>query len=103
MLKLMLLSGDEDAKPQQSAHEGRVAIEPPIDVVLPHPQDSQCTVSILGVEVATAHEHPKAREQVDSHPAELTAIVAALPTIDPLAGTSRVEPFVENEGLLRDD
>jgi hypothetical protein len=53
-------------------------------------------MSILGVEAATAHEHPKAGEQVDSHPVEPTAIVAALPTVDPLAGTSRVEPFVEN-------
>jgi hypothetical protein len=60
-------------------------------------------MSVLGVEAATAHEHPKAREQVDSHPAESVTIVAALPIADPLAGTSRVEPSVEDEGLLRDD
>jgi hypothetical protein len=40
---------------------------------------------------------------VDSHSAELAAFVAALPTVDPLAGTSRVESSVENEGLLTDD
>jgi hypothetical protein len=60
-------------------------------------------MSVLGVEAATAHEHPEAGEQVDSHPVEPTAIVAALPIVDPLAGTSRVEPSVEDEGLLRDD
>jgi hypothetical protein len=40
---------------------------------------------------------------VDSHLAEPAAIVDALPTVGPLVGTSRVEPSVENEGLLRDD
>jgi hypothetical protein len=80
-----------------------VAIEPPIDVVLPEPQDSERTVSVLGVEAGTAHENLEAGEQVDSHLVEPAAIAAALPTVDPLVGTSRVEPSVENEGLLRDD
>jgi hypothetical protein len=55
------------------------------------------------VEAATTHEHPKVGEQVDSHLAEPATIVAALPIVDPLAGTSRVEPSVEDEGLLWDD
>jgi hypothetical protein len=80
-----------------------VVIEPPIDVVMYQPQDSERIMSVLGVEAATAHEHPKAKEQVDSHPTEPATIVAALPIVDPLVGTSRVEPSVEDEGLLRDD
>jgi hypothetical protein len=48
--------------PLQSAHEGQVAIELPMDVVLPQPQDSKHTMSVLGVEAATTHEHPEARE-----------------------------------------
>jgi hypothetical protein len=74
-----------------------------MDVVLPQPQDSEHTMSILGVEAAIAHEHPEAGEQGDSHSVEPAAFVAALLTVDPLEGTSRVESSVENEGLLRDD
>jgi hypothetical protein len=55
------------------------------------------------VEATTTIEHPEARELVDSHPVELVSIVAALPIVDPLAATSRVEPSVEDEGLLWDD
>jgi hypothetical protein len=55
------------------------------------------------VKAATTHEHPKAREQVDSHSVEPATIVAALPIVGPLVGTSRVESSVEGEGLLRVD
>jgi hypothetical protein len=77
-----------------------VAIEPTIDVVLPQPPDSERTMSVSRVEAATAHEHPEAGEQVDSHPAEPAVIVDALPIVDPLVGTSRVELSIEDEGLL---